>query len=264
MRGLHLDRPPRWGIVALAVLVVANVALFTLMAFRPAPGDPYGPTRAAASVSPVAAAPSPDRAAPAAPTRPRGTPVLAVYGDGYAAGNSSGGLGPAGWPARVASSAGAQLSLHAVPRAGYASVGATGQDLLQAVQATPVPDATVTVLFGSRNDAGEPVAAVQRNAAAAMAAVRDQAPGTTLLVIGPVWDDGSIPAGVVAARDAVRAAAEAAGVPFVDPLAEGWFARQSNLIAADGVSPTDAGHEYLAGLITPLVAAALEESPATR
>jgi hypothetical protein len=260
MRGLHLDRPPRWGIVALVVLVVGNVALFTLMALRPAPADPYGPTRAAASASPVTASPPPEQAASVAPAQSRGTPVLAVYGDGYASGNSSGGIGPAGWPARVASQVGAELALHAVPQAGYASVGATGQDLLQAVQAAPVPDAAVTVLFGSRNDAGEPVAVVQQNAAAAIAAVRAQAPSTEVLVVGPVWDDGNVPAGLMQARDAVQAAAAAADVTFVDPVAEGWFAAPAGLIAPDGVSPNDAGHEYLAGLIAPLVGAALAEA----
>ncbi|MGY1681912.1 SGNH/GDSL hydrolase family protein [Geodermatophilus sp. SYSU D01176] len=255
MRGLQLERPPRWGIVALVVLVVANVALFALMALRRVPDDPYGATRAAAATSSVSAS-APPAPAPQEPATPA---VVAVYGDGYAAGNSFGGLGAAGWPAQVASRVDARLALHALPQAGYAAVGVTGQNLVQVVQSTPVPGATVTVLFGSRNDGVEPAATVQENATGVIAAVRAQAPGTTILVVGPVWDDGSVPAGVVAASDAVEAAARAAGVRFVDPLTEEWFAGpQPGLIAADGVSPTDAGHAYLAERIAPLVTDALD------
>jgi hypothetical protein len=243
--------------VALAVLVLGNVVLFTLMAIRPTPADPYGPTRAAASASPVTASP-PQEAASTAPGQPLSTPVLAVYGDGYAAGNTSGGLGPAGWPAQVARQTGAALELHAVPQAGYASVGVTGQNLLDVVRTEPVPEAAVTVLFGSRNDTDEPVALVRANAEAAIAAIRAAAPTTTVLVIGPVWDDGNVPASVVAARDAVRAAAQAADVTFIDPVADGWFADQVGLIALDGVSPNDQGHAYLARLMAPVVGAALE------
>lgn len=246
--------------MTLVVLVLGNIALFTLMALRPAPVDLYGSPRVAAVTSSVTAnaAPTQERAAPA-PQEPVAAPVLAVYGDGYAAGNESGGLGPAGWPMQVASQTGAQLALHAVAQAGYASVGVTGQNLLDVVQANPVPDAAVTVLFGSRNDADEPVDQVLANAEAAIAAVQAQAPETALVVIGPVWDDGNVPASIVAARDAVQAAAEAAGVTFVDPVAEGWFAGQTGLIAPDGISPNDDGHGYLAGLIAPIVGSALQE-----
>jgi hypothetical protein len=247
----------------MVVLVLANVAVFTAMALRPSSGDSYGPTRVAAASSPAGeAAPSPVATAPSAAPAPVVAPVLAVYGDGYAAGNASGGLGPAGWPVLVADATGAELSLHAVARAGYASVGVTGEDIPAAVRANPVPEAAVTVLFGSRNDAGEAVGTVQANAAAAIAAVLDQAPDTELVVIGPVWSDGNVPAGVIAARDAVRSAAQVARVTFVDPVADEWFADVPGLIAADGVSPTDQGHAYLAQQIEPLVSAALAQSGA--
>ncbi|MGY1698684.1 SGNH/GDSL hydrolase family protein [Geodermatophilus sp. SYSU D00766] len=259
MRGLDLERPPRWGIVALLALVLVNAAVFAGMALRPAAEDPYGPTRlaAASAPTPAPAAGTPAPVDAATSPEPASTPVLAVYGDGYAAGNPSGGLGPAGWPAQVAASVGAELSLHAVARAGYAALGVTGEDLPAVVRANPVPDAAVTVLFGSRNDGDESTPAVEANASAAIAAVRQQAPDTVLLVVGPVWSDGDVPAGVVAARDAVRSAAEAAGAEFVDPVAEGWFADVTGLIATDGVSPTDQGHAYLAERIAPAVEAAL-------
>jgi hypothetical protein len=261
MRGLGLERPPGWGTVLLLIAVVVNVGLFSLMALRPTPPDTYSPgagARAAAATNP---APEPADGSP--PTEspaisvPDEPPLLAVYGDGYAAGNEFGGLGAAGWPALVAEQTGMRLALNAVSRAGYASVGATGQTIRDVVQAGPVADAAVTILFGSRNDAGEDVTQVRANAAEAISAVRSRAPQTTVVLIGPVWDDGAVPADILAARDAVRSAALESGVSFVDPVQAGWFADQAGLIAADGVSPNDQGHAYLAGVIAPAVEAAM-------
>lgn len=260
MRGLGLERPPGWGIALLVLFTLGNIALFSLLAFRPAPADTYvsnaGSGRASVTTAPAGQKSASNVADESAAPQPAEPALLAVYGDGYAAGNESGGLGAAGWPALVAEQTGMRLMLNAVPQAGYASVGATGQTLRDVVLASPVTDATVTVLFGSRNDSDEDAAQVRANAAEAIATVQTRAPQSTVLVIGPVWDDPAAPAGVLAARDAVQAAAAEAGVTFVDPLAVGWFAEPAGLIAGDGVSPTDEGHAYLAGQIAPAVRAA--------
>lgn len=124
VRGWELERPPRWGVVMLAALVGINVALFAVLGVSPEPEDSYGGSRTAAE---AAALPTPRQ--PGAPTgapeaeEPLPAPVLAVYGDGYAAGNESGGLGAAGWPALVAERTQMQLQLHAASQSGYASVG---------------------------------------------------------------------------------------------------------------------------------------------
>jgi hypothetical protein len=178
-----------------------------------------------------------------------------VYGDGYAAGNELGGLGSAGWPALLAERTGADLVLHAAPRAGYLAVGTTGQNFLDLVRAAPVPDAAVTLVVGSRNDMNQDVTRIRQNAAETISSIRSQAPDTTVVIVGPVWPDGNAPASVLAVRDAVRDAAVAAGVTFVDPLVEGWFIGGVGLIASDGVSPNDAGHAYLAGVLEPYLPA---------
>jgi lysophospholipase L1-like esterase len=49
----------------------------------------------------------------------------------------------------------------------------------------------------------------------------------------------------------------ASGARFVDPLAERWFVGRPDLIAVDGVHPTDTGHRYLAERIAGLIAAEL-------
>ena len=48
-------------------------------------------------------------------------------------------------------------------------------------------------------------------------------------------------------RDVLSAAAAAAGAAFVDPIADRWFVDRPDLIGADGVHPTDAGHAVSGG-----------------
>ena len=255
MRGMSLERPPRWGTAVLVLLVIGNAALLFYLATRPAPADDYvaQPRVAAATMSPAPAA-VPVPAVPSAAEATQSS-LLAVYGDGYAAGNELGGLGSAGWPALLAERTGAELALHAAPRAGYLAVGTTGQNFLDLVRAAPVPDAAVTLVVGSRNDMNQDVTRIRQNAAERGSSIRSQAPDTTVVIVGPVWPDGNAPASVLAVRDAVRDAAVAAGVTFVDPLVEGWFTGDVGLIAGDGVSPTDAGHAYLAGVLEPYLPA---------
>ncbi len=241
----------------LTLLVVTNLGLVALTVLRAAPAyispsEPFSPVSSAADqpaeafISTVAPQPAP---APG--------PVLAVYGDGYAAGNGEGGQGPTGWPALVAERTGARLELHAASQAGYASLSPAGQDYADLVRDAPVADATVTLLFGSRNDADESLAAVQQNVRLVISAAQEATASDTLIVIGPVWSSADVPAGLLAVRDAMRDAADAAGVHFVDPLAENWFAQPRGLISVDGVSPNDAGHAHLADLVEPVVVAAL-------
>jgi lysophospholipase L1-like esterase len=253
---LGLARPPRWGIVTLVALVLVNAALLTYLALRPTPSDPLAgrtpaPAAQTSDVIPPATATS---SAPPAPMTP---PVLAVVGDGYSTGSALGGQGAAGWPALVAQELGAQLRLNAVSMAGYAAVGTTGQDFSGITAASPVPDAAVTIVFGSRNDLGESVAAVAEGATETLELIRSSAPGTQLVVVGPAWSSAQVPDAIYPVRDAVEAAAEAAGATFVDPLKEGWFSQPATLVAPDGISPTDAGHAFLASRIAPAVQATL-------
>jgi lysophospholipase L1-like esterase len=263
MRGLRLERPPRWGILTLVLLVIGNVVLFTVLGTRSAPADTYSSQQRSSAGSATADAPATAPAAPtAAPQAPQEAPVVAVYGDGYASGNDLGGRGAAGWPAVVADTTGAELALNAVPQAGYASIGVSGEDFPALVRSHPVAGADVVVLFGSRNDADEDPAVVESHIAETIQAVRQTAPQAGLVVVGPAWDDADVPGSVLAVRDLVRSAAQAAGAVFVDPVADGWFAQRPELIAPDGVSPTDEGHGYMAELLTPVVAAALQHAGA--
>lgn len=257
-----VSRPPRWAIAMMIIFAVVD-ALVLVMLFRQSPADADAAPAATSPAAATSTSPTSAAAVPPAVPSPMVGGVLAVYGDGYAAGNEQGGIGAAGWPALVSSKLGMTLALHAVSQAGYVSVGVTGQDLGGLVQGAPPTGAAVTVLFGSRNDRGESAELVQAQVSQTIADARSAAPQTQLIVIGPVWSDAAVPADLLRARDAVQSAAAAAGVTFVDPIAEQWFGTGTGLIADDGVSPTDAGHAFLAGEILPVVQGALSSSPGT-
>jgi lysophospholipase L1-like esterase len=253
---LGLERPPRWGIVALIVLIVGNAAILTyIFLLRPAPVDPYhGSSLTGARSAPSA---EPSDMAPSAADAGAGSPVLAVYGDGYTAGSALGGEGTRAWPALVSERLTVDLRRFAVSQAGYVSPGITGEAFPQLVSANPVPDADVVVVFGSRNDEGSDAAAVEEAAAATLATLRTTSPEAQLVIIGPAWSNASPPRVLDELSEAVERAATAIGAQYIDPLAEGWFAQPTTLIAPDGISPTDAGHAYLADLIVPVLEEAL-------
>jgi lysophospholipase L1-like esterase len=260
MRGI--ERPPRWALITLIALIIANVGVVGYLLMTPgSPASAAAPAQLpSASATPTKSADpaEPDVAAEPVPAEPL---VLTVYGDGYSAGNSLGGEEAAGWPARVAEAASAQLQLVAVPQAGYLSTGIDGRAFADLPASSPAP-ASVTVVFGSRNDLGNDPAAVQTAAEATFQKIRAADPETVLVVIGPAWSNAAPPAGLADIRDAVRAAAAANDAQFVDPLAEGWFAEPAGRISGDGISPTDDGHAYLAGLIAPAVSQAADRARA--
>lgn len=252
----RLPLPGRTESVVLAVLLLAAALLVGLAAWtagnRTVPE--YVPPANAGADAPAAPAPPP-AAAP---------PVLAFYGDWYTAGTPQGGRGPAGWPAIVSGRLGARgTQPHALTDAGYVATSSFGDGTFTSLaEQLPEPDADVTVVFGSRNDYLAPPARITAAALRFSELVRAAAPRTRLLVIGPAWTDADVPPELLAVRDAVAAAATSADATFVDPLAEGWFVGEAGLIGTDGISPTDAGHVYLADRIEPLIRALLADVPA--
>ncbi|MEJ2866272.1 SGNH/GDSL hydrolase family protein [Actinomycetospora sp. OC33-EN08] len=180
----------------------------------------------------------------------RGTSV-AVIGDSISQGTRLGGLGRANWTSIVGAARGWKVTDVAVGGTGYvhASPGtqnfAAGQ-LERAVAAAP----GTVVVQGSRNDGLTPLPQVSAAAADLYRQLQQRLPGVRLVVIGPVWSDGTITPSLEALRDAVRTPALAAGATFIDPIGENWFAAadtaQPPVIAADGVHPSDAGHRLIA------------------
>ncbi|MHA7649786.1 Rv0518 family GDSL lipase [Mycobacterium sp. ML4] len=183
---------------------------------------------------------------------------IAVIGDSYTTGTDEGGLGTNSWTARTwrtLAAPGLRITSNvaAEGRAGYGAIGDHGsifQDLTaRAVRAEDV----LVVFFGSRNDQGvDPVLLAQR-VQATFALARRLAPSARFLVIGPPWPTAEVPPGVLVIRDVLAGAAWAAGAAFVDPIGDRWFVDRPDLIGTDGVHPNDAGHEYMADKMVPLI-----------
>jgi lysophospholipase L1-like esterase len=187
---------------------------------------------------------------------------VAVIGDSYTTGGEEGGLGPNGWTAI----AWRRLAEHRIPitaevgaegGAGYGTRGNRGSVFEDLTAGTVKPDDVLVVFFGSRNDQSVDPTQLSILAYGTFQLARRIAPSAIFLVIAPPWPTADPPAAVVRIRDALQYQAGVAGATFVDPIAEHWFVGLPGLIGADGVHPTDAGHEYMADKIAPLIAAQL-------
>jgi len=120
-------------------------------------------------------------------------------------------------------------------------------------------------LFGSLNDratAPDKLGKLKSYVQRALAEVGTRAPKARILVIGPVWGlSPTPPPGVAEARDAIRAASDAAKATFVDPIAEEWFVDHPEMLSSYGGRVNDAGHLYLANKIAPLMLQQLKLPP---
>lgn len=185
---------------------------------------------------------------------------LAVIGDSYTTGTDLGGLGSKTWTGlawKALASNGVRVvaDVAAEGRAGYGVAGDHGSVFEDLTARVVKPDDALVVFFGSRNDQDVDPVHVFARAHDTYALARRFAPSAKFLVIGPPWPTPDVPESVLRVRDAVRNAAHVAGAVFVDPIVERWFFDKPELIASDGVHPNDAGHEYMASKIAPLIRA---------
>ncbi len=183
---------------------------------------------------------------------------VAVIGDSYTTGTEEGGLGPNSWTARTwraLAAPGLRIAsdVAAEGRAGYGVPGDHGSIFQDLTAKVVKPADVLVVFFGSRNDLDvDPVLLAQR-VDATFALARRLAPSARFLVVGPPWPTADVPVPVLVIRDVLAGAAWAAGADFVDPIGDRWFVDRPELIGADGVHPNDAGHEYLADKMAPLI-----------
>ncbi|BBX65071.1 hypothetical protein MSAS_42450 [Mycobacterium saskatchewanense] len=206
-----------------------------------------------------------DDVAYSAPPRPYETLTLdsrlthvAVVGDSYTTGTDEGGMGPRSWTAlawRTLGSQGVRIApdVAAEGRAGYGVRGDHGSIFQDLTARAVKPEDALVVFFGSRNDQGFDLGQLAERARDTFDLARRLAPSAKFLVIGPPWPTADVPGDVLQIRDVLNGAAHAAGAAFVDPIGDRWFVDRPGLIGPDGVHPNDAGHQYLAGMIAPLI-----------
>ncbi|OBB48186.1 hypothetical protein A5752_22525 [Mycobacterium sp. 852002-51961_SCH5331710] len=187
---------------------------------------------------------------------------IAVIGDSYTTGGPEGGVGEKSWTTQAWQILAEQglsttADVGAEGGAGYGTRGNRGSIFEDLTAATVKPDDTLVVFYGSRNDQNVDPAQLSVLVYGTFVLARRIAPSALFLVIGPPWPTADVPATVVRIRDTLKYQADLAGATFVDPIALRWFVDRPELIGADGVHPTDAGHTYMAEKIAPLIGAQL-------
>jgi lysophospholipase L1-like esterase len=209
----------------------------------------------------VSAAPAPSSNAPQASRQ--AVPNVDIIGDSYVVGSDQGGYGAANWTKIVGSrfySDARPVDMNVIghPGAGYIVRGSEKVTFAEAAATSLRSTADLVLVFGSRNDGKQEAAAMTAAANDLFAKIRERAPRAKLVVVGPAWVDEKVPDFITIDSQAISGAASAAGVTFVDPLSEGWFfGADAKLIGADGVHPTDAGHQYLAEKMYALISRSL-------
>jgi lysophospholipase L1-like esterase len=183
---------------------------------------------------------------------------IAVIGDSYTTGTDEGGRGPNSWTAlawHALAQRGVPIAadVAAEGKAGYVAPGDHGSIFEDLTSRAVKPDDALVVFFGSRNDQGVDPALLAGRAHDTFDLARLLAPTARFLVIGPPWPTADVPQPVLQIRDVLNAMARAAGAAFVDPIGDRWFVDRPDLIGPDGVHPNDAGHQYLANNIAPLI-----------
>jgi len=183
---------------------------------------------------------------------------IGVIGDSYTTGTDEGGLGPRSWTARAWQTLAARgvpiaADVAAEGRAGYGVPGDHGSVFEDLTARAVKPDDLLVVFFGSRNDQPVDPGQLAERARSTFDLARRFAPSARFLVIGPPWPTADVPGPMMQIRDVLNAEARAAGAAFVDPISDHWFVDRPDLIGPDGVHPNDAGHQYLADKIAPLI-----------
>ncbi len=188
------------------------------------------------------------------PSRPLG-PRAVVLGDEWTAGYGADG-GFVGFASFLGALMGWDCWPSGLGGTGYLAPGASGVTLRQRAQSDVIAyNPEVVVVAGGVYDQAYAPADLASEAAALYSALQSALPTARIVVVGP-WSAGTpASSSVLSVRDTLSAQAASAGLQFVDPT--GWVTGTGNAgsapvsgnasyyTSADGVHPTQAGHEYL-------------------
>lgn len=208
----------------------------------------------------------------AAPSPPAETPSrteaealqAVVVGDEFASGTISGGFGSKNWTAdlqRRAGRSGIDVYVRNFSRggAGYTATNPDSPTFGEQVARGVNPDTNLVLLAGGTNDV-DSLPSLHDAAVGTLDQVKAIAPRAGMLVVGPSWYRREPPdSAILAARNIIRDAADEAGAPFIDPIADGWFAGRDDLVSPDHLQLNHAGQQVVADRLAPPVIAALRQ-----
>ena len=237
----------RWGTIALAVGAIVTLSLVGYLVTRHSSvrGGGTTPGFVPASVAPSA----PIAAVDLHVKLPAGPVTAVVFGDSYIAGTGTdpGGLA---FTQQAMTQLGWSATYNAVPGSGYCTTHQI--DYRQRMAALPkAPAPTVFLLEGGVNDVGCGPVILNTEIPAALAAIRAAYPQTLVVMLGPPVPAKYSLTQLTPVDADLEAAATAARVPYISPLQEAWLteANRSKYLVSDGLHPSQAGYDYLAGLL---------------
>jgi hypothetical protein len=196
---------------------------------------------------------------------------VAIIGDSFTNGSSSGGRGPNGWPEIVTAllkdkGTNIKTAVAASSGSGYVKHGTKGSvPFVNQISRVVGSQDALVIVFGSPYDQSvlpDSADRLMNTVEHTLFEVKKAAPKAKVLVIGPAWVLPNPSLGILQVRDIVRAQAEAQSLTFVDPLGDNWFGGHSEMVGANGDSPDDAGHLLMAQKIAPIISEQLARQPA--
>lgn len=170
--------------------------------------------------------------------------TMVAIGDAYTSGSSYGGVGAKGWVAEVGTAMGWRTVNLSAPGDGYAAKGTDGQTFADKIDRAITADPQVVIVWGARNDIPESLSKVTTAVHDTFATIHQRLPNAVVVIIGPSYQTGNAPKSYTSVRDVEKAAAQAQGFAFVDPIAENWFGGKG-LMNSDNVHPTDLGFAHM-------------------
>ena len=177
---------------------------------------------------------------------------VTFVGDSWTVG--LGATGHRGYAVLTGEELGREYEVLGVSGSGYTRPGTADSTFGERIGAAVATGAEVIVVQGSVNERAASPQELAPAAVATLTRLRAEADADTrILVLGASGTPGTPPAVVAWINDAVEAAADEAGVSFVDVAEENWTDPADPAIWADALHPNDAGHQLVADRLTPLL-----------
>ncbi|MGY1809958.1 SGNH/GDSL hydrolase family protein [Blastococcus sp. SYSU D00669] len=179
------------------------------------------------------------------PAVPDDAPTVVFVGDSWTVGR--GATDDQGYAVRTAAELGWHVRVLGAGGSGYSVPGPYDAVFAERLGLAVEGDPALIVVQGSLNERRSSPGVLAPAARTTLAALRDlAAPGTRVLVVGAADNPGTPEATIDWINRAVRAAADDAGLAFVDPAAEDWLDRDDARLWADTIHPSDLGHQVFA------------------
>jgi lysophospholipase L1-like esterase len=186
------------------------------------------------------------------------TPTAVLVGDSMSTVTAPAGPNIA-FPLVAARLLGWQVKVDAHPDTGFTTPD--GQDAQHPSFAARVgcviaahPRIVIVALGSDDAEVADPARMVGLRATKGLAELQRRLPRAQVVVVGPLPSGGTPSPALQTVRDAVRAAAQAAHLEFIDPIAEAWITGErtdpgsgnvNRMISTDGRHLTPAGHAYV-------------------